>query len=184
MSGLPLLDPALGIALRLGLALVFARAALHKLRDPQGFALSFAGYRLLPETWVGPFARGVPLVECGVALALLLGSRIGVPAALALLGAYTLAIGLNLARGRRDIDCGCAGPAGGQPLSGALVLRNLGLILLALLSGLPAELRALLWIDGVTIAGLGCGVALLHAATDVALANSAWVTRLREASRA
>jgi len=62
------------------------------------------------------------LEERGVAIALSLASRSQeLVLTDRLLALYTLAVVVNLARGRREIDCGCFGPAARQPLSAALV---------------------------------------------------------------
>ncbi|MBW2724378.1 MAG: methylamine utilization protein MauE, partial [Deltaproteobacteria bacterium] len=73
---------------------------------------------------------------------------------------YSLAIGINLARGRRDIDCGCAGPLARQTLHEMLVARNLVYAALALGAAAPMSLRAFGWLDGLTI---GFGVVALFA---------------------
>jgi hypothetical protein len=161
------LDPALALVLRAGLALLFAATALAKLRDLAGFAAAVAGYRLLPERLARAAALGFVAVE------LVLAAGLCVPAlhafaslgAAALLVVYAAAIAWNLARGRRDIDCGCGGPFGRQTLSEGLVLRNLVLAAAALASALPEAERALGWLDLVTVlAALVCGALLLAAA--------------------
>jgi hypothetical protein len=92
--------------------------------------------------------------------------------ALALLATYTLAIAANLARGRRDIDCGCFGPAARQPLSAALVARNAALLGVAVLALLPVQARALHPADALSIAGaVGFG-ALVFASANALLANA------------
>lgn len=45
---------------------------------------------------------------------------------------YSIAIFINLRRGRFDLDCGCGGIAGNHKISYKLIYRNLFLILLAL----------------------------------------------------
>jgi hypothetical protein len=55
----------------------------------------------------------------------------------ALLALYSGAIGVNLARGRRRDRLRLLRPAQRQPLSLALLLRNAGLIALALVCALP-----------------------------------------------
>ena len=56
-----MLDPTFGLQIVIGAALLFAAAALHKVRDLARFADSFADYRMLP----GPVARLLaPLVPC------------------------------------------------------------------------------------------------------------------------
>ena len=154
------LDPALQGVLRGGLVLLFAAAALHKLRAPREFVATLADYRLLPGALVP--AAAAALAGAEVALAAALGVRRFEPAAplaaAGLLALYSFAIAANLARGRREIDCGCLGPAGRQPLSGGLLARNALLVAACLALAAPAAPRTLLWMDAVTVAG---GVAVL-----------------------
>ena len=69
----------------------------------------------------------------------------------ALLFFYATAISINLYRGRRDIDCGCNGPATTQALSWWLVFRNLLFLGLVLLAMGPSIDRSLNWLDLFTI---------------------------------
>ncbi len=98
--------------------MILASAASHKVRAPAWFRRQVADYRLLPEALHGPAARALPLLEGALALALLWPATRGAAAlaALALVALYAAAIGINLARGRHDLDCGCAGPGAPQPL--------------------------------------------------------------------
>lgn len=173
------LDPALGLALRGGLALLLGSAAWHKLRDLGAFRAALAGYRLLPEPLIGVAAVLLVAAELATAGALLVSSSGGFAAA-ALLALYSLAIAVNLARGRREIDCGCFGPAARQPLSTALVVRNAALVALALACALPAAPRALVWIDALTVAAaIGFG-ALVHGSVNALLANTPRLRALRD----
>ena len=179
------MDPALELLLRGALALLFASTALHKARDPAAFRATLAGYALLPERLSGVAAVALASAEAALAAALAapawLGARApALVACAALLGLYAAAIAVNLARGRRDIDCGCAGRAVRQPLSAWLLARNALLAALALACVGGASPRALVWIDGVTVSG---GIALLAAAGIAAhglLAHGAALTRLGE----
>ena len=174
------LDPALGLALRGGLVLLLGSAAWHKLRDLAAFRAALAGYRLLPERAIALAAILFVAAELVTAGALLFSASAGYAAA-ALLVLYSLAIGVNLARGRREIDCGCFGPAARQPLSPALLVRNAALVALALLAALPAQPRPLVWVDGLTIAAaIGLGV-LLHGSVNTLLANAPRLRALRGA---
>lgn len=149
-------DPALALAMALALAALFGVAARHKLRDPGVFRATLAQYRLLPEALVSPAAVLVVAAELAVAGALLWpGTRaIGALGALALLAGYGVAIGVNLARGRRNVDCGCLGPGQRQPLSEWLLVRNAVVALAAVpLLATPAGPRTLGWIDVATIGG-------------------------------
>ncbi|MGH7291189.1 MAG: MauE/DoxX family redox-associated membrane protein, partial [Myxococcota bacterium] len=65
------LDPALGLALRGGLALLLGTAAWHKLRDLGAFRDALAGYRLLPDGLVGVAALVLVAAELASACALL-----------------------------------------------------------------------------------------------------------------
>jgi len=172
------LDPALSLALRGGLALLLAAAAWHKLRDLTAFRAALAGYQLVPERALRVAACVLIAAELATASALVLSSR-AAGAAVTLLALYTGAVALNLARGRREIDCGCFGPAARQPLSFALVVRNLGLIALGLVCALPVAARALVLLDGLTIAaGIALG-ALLHGAINGLIANAPRLRALR-----
>jgi hypothetical protein len=142
---------------RIGLAGLFAVAATHKLRAPRVFVATLRDYRVLPGWLVWPGAAGVIASELVLVPALLHPASAGAAglAATALLGAYSWGIAVNLARGRRDIDCGCLGPAKRQPLSGWLLVRNAALLPCACMAAWPPSTRALVWVDGVSfVAGL------------------------------
>jgi len=161
-------DPAFRAALRLALLALFATAVLHKAADLAAFRATIANYELLPRSLAGAAASALLAAELVVAigLALLPDPRLAAAGAIALLGTYSLAVGVNLARGRRDIDCGCLGPRHRQRLSGWLLLRN-GLAIfgaLALLS--PPSPRPWVWIDAVSIAGGAAALGLLWAAAN------------------
>lgn len=161
------MDPAIHASLRAALSLLFLTAALHKLRDLAAFRAALHGYRLLPEG-VTP-AAAIVLIAAELGIACVLPWLPGNGAALAavfLLATYTGAIAINLLRGRRAIDCGCAGPAARQPLSGALVVRNTLLCIAALSTALPIAPRVLQWIDILTIAGSVALLCLLYAAVN------------------
>jgi hypothetical protein len=81
-----------------------------------------------------------------------------------LLALYGTAIGINLARGRDNIDCGCTGPALGQTLSGWLIMRNLVLVGVALVGACEAAVGARSVADFMLIgAGIFVGGVLYHA---------------------
>ena len=87
-------------------------------------------------------------------------------AAVCLLAVYTAAIGINLARGRFDVDCGCSGPGGGRRLGLSLVLRN-GVVLLVAGMVVAAGSATPVGMPGVLLALVAGTVAwLLYAAAD------------------
>ena len=74
------------------------------------------------------------------------------------------AISVNLARGRREIDCGCFAASARVPLSNWLVVRNAVLIGAACLLLMPVRARTLVWIDGLTVVTTLITLSLLWAA--------------------
>jgi hypothetical protein len=128
----------LGEVARLTVAVIFALAAIHAMRAWALFGGIIEQYRIVPG-WLAPiFARVVPLLELAAAAALVvpMTSQAGAILGLCLMAAFTVAIAVNLARGRVAIDCGCGG-ADGQQLSAGLILRNL-----VVMGGLAAALNA------------------------------------------
>ena len=152
------IDPVFGWITRVSLGVLFASAFAHKLRDIDRFAAILQGYRLLPLRLTRPAAIAVAAAEAATAgmLAVPALDPLGSAAALLLLAVYCAAIGVNLARGRRDIDCGCLGPANRQRISPWLLIRNGVLAVGAAIVLADAGARALTGIDAVSIvAGVG-----------------------------
>jgi hypothetical protein len=153
-----MIDPAIGTLLAGTFALLFASAALHKVRDLAVFAEVLRAYRVLPQRLVVPWV--LPLLEAGIAAGLLVpASR----AAAALGGAlllvlYALAMALNLHRGRRDLSCGCGSFAERRPIAPWMVGRNALLAAALVAVGLPWTARVLEPVDLMTV---GAGVALV-----------------------
>jgi hypothetical protein len=170
----PTLDPAVAGALRGGLALLLFGASLHKLRDRAGFRAALAGYALLPTGSLAAAAASLAAAELAIAGLLVPGA--GRPAGLAAAALFALYAGAMLAAlaaGRRGIDCGCAGPAGSQPLGPALVARNALLVVAALAASLPATPRSLAWVDAVTVAGAIAAGSCLLAAVELSFEQAA-----------
>jgi hypothetical protein len=175
------MDPVIEATLRAALALLFLAAAAHKLRDRRRFRATLAAYRLLPAALVPVAAALVPGVELAVAAALATPAlpAAGPLAAAALLLVYAGAVAVNLARGRRHIDCGCGGPAARRPIGGWLVARNAALAAAALAALAPPRARSLLWIDAVTVLGATAALAVLWVSLDRLLAAGPASARLR-----
>lgn len=167
------IDPVILFVLRLALALIFATALAHKLNNPLVFAAVVAEYRLFPAVFVIPVSVALLLLELLVVLALMLPGLgvFGAWAAAATLTVYAGAITVNLARGRRAIDCGCSGSALRQELSEWLVLRNTLLVVLAVLAAQPATRRGLSGWDVSTIAFGVIALLLLYSTANHLIAN-------------
>lgn len=120
------------------LAWLFGTAALHKARNIEHYRRLMGKY--LNGSPVGPvFVWLVASVELSVALTMLLPQTrwTGLAGTALLLIAYASLMGVQLARGRADMKCGCAGPASDTTISPALMLRNLACAALALVAMTP-----------------------------------------------
>ena len=108
-----MIDPLTVLVLSTSLALLFFTAAMHKLNSSARFRAQLAAYELVPSAILPGLARAIPLAEMAVVFLILVPITRPWAGALAagLLASYTVAIAVNLLRGRDDIDCGC----GGQP---------------------------------------------------------------------
>jgi uncharacterized membrane protein YphA (DoxX/SURF4 family) len=120
-------DPSILIASRVLGALVFGMAVLGKLHHRDEFVGVVANYRLVPEPLVSLVAWLVVALETVVVLSLATGVGLAAGAGLSviLLCGFALAMTINLARGRQEIDCGCFQSALRQRLSVPLIVRNL-----------------------------------------------------------
>ncbi len=148
------IDPVFSLLGSLALAILFASSSYHKARDLSRFESILANYRLLPSVLVGPAARVMTALEMGVSAALLFPAATKSAASVAafLLLIYSLAIGINLLRGRTEIDCG--GGGGGdteQAIGGGLLLRNALLVSVAIMAIQPIAPRPLSLLDLFTI---------------------------------
>jgi len=175
------MDPVITVTVSICMSLLFGAAAVHKLQAPAAFRAAVEDYRLVPRALAGTVAVALVLAESLAALLALIPptQAAGLAAIAGLLGVYTSGIGINLYRGRRDIDCGCSGPAARQVLSGWLVLRNLLLLALVLLALEPSAPRPLNWLDLLVVA-FGVLVASgLYLAINQLLIQLPGMTRLR-----
>jgi uncharacterized membrane protein len=164
--------PIATIASTLGavVAVVFAAAALSKLRAPGRFAEELGDYQILPRILLRPAAIAIPFAE------LVLGIGFFFPAfrsaaswAMALLlVVFSGAVLLNLQRGRRSIRCACFG-RDDQVLGWSTLVRN-SLLLVATLASATVGARS----DELTNVGglVGCLLAVTIGALIVAEAET------------
>jgi hypothetical protein len=149
-----------GEVARLTIAVIFAFAAFHALREWAVFGGIVEQYRIAPRWLARIAARILPPLELAAAAALVLPrtSSAGAVLGLCLMALFTVAITINLVRGRVSIDCGCGG-ASGQRLSPGLVLRNL-VVAFGLVVAWLAPPNGV--VDGVTTIGvIGASLALI-----------------------
>lgn len=120
------IDAGLGLAARVLLASIFTRALYAKYRHREEFFGVVANYRLLPVSLAREAAWLVLVLEGLVVLSLVSGYAMAWGATLAgvLLCLFAFAIGINLVRGRTEIDCGCFHGELRQPIGPELLVRN------------------------------------------------------------
>lgn len=165
--------PTMQLALRGTLALLLLAAAVHKLRDLADFERVLGAYALIPKVAIREVARLIPGLEISAAALLTapLTAAAGGGLAFVLLAAYSAALAVSLARGRRDIDCGCGGFGAHQTVHFGLLLRNAALLLAAAFCGLSLP-GAVAQLSAAVPAALAA--VLLYAATDQLMANAAF----------
>lgn len=168
-------DPLLMAVLQVGLAGLLLSSAVHKLRAWPAFVASVRSYRLAPQGSSPPLAGLLALAEVALGSAVLFApTRPGAAGgAAALFGVYLLAMAVNLARGRRTLDCGCswAGRSGG--LSSWHLLRNAVLMAWAAGASLPVTPAVREWggLEVVTVGAAVMTLGLLYLAMDALLAH-------------
>jgi hypothetical protein len=158
------LDPAVDWFLRTGFLALFASSLAHKV-------YAFGEFRLT----VAAYFRGVHWASSGLlavlAVLMVVGEFAVVAACVGLLDGlwralltggvlalYAAAMGGNLWRGNRQLDCGCHWGAVSQPVTMGLVWRNVVLAGVAFLMAVPVAARSLNVLDFVTVLA-GCAVA-------------------------
>ena len=124
---------SLALVCRIVLAVVLAGSGIGKLQDLDDSRQMMVDFGL-PYAIARSTGTVLPGIELGVAVALLVGptSWWAAWAALGLMAAFTLAIGLNMAAGRRP-DCRCFGSLHIATIGWRVLSRNLALMALAAL---------------------------------------------------
>ncbi|USG67271.1 DoxX family membrane protein [Brevibacillus ruminantium] len=115
--------------LRVMLGTLFISAAVTKIGDLEKYTLIIKEYKILPEFTLYLFVRFKLVAEITTGVFILVGLYLPFMYLIAcfLMLLYTLAITINLLRGRREISCGCGGMAGNHQLSWTLTIRNLAI---------------------------------------------------------
>jgi hypothetical protein len=166
------------LTIRAAFAMLFGAALAHKLARWSSFEATLSqyltGFGARGSSFATPVAMFVVAVEACVLVACSLPST--GPLAGALIAGAMLAYGtamlINLARGNALLDCGCSWGKSRQPVSYALVARNGGLALLALLLALPIRARPLEPVEVVSALAAALMVAVLYAALNELLTNA------------
>ena len=181
-----MLDSLIQQTIAIGLGLLFIGAAVHKLLNLEAFRTVLRDYQILPPSLVPVVAMTIPLLELLLGAGWFVGNAVGTATAACsalLLGTYALAIAINLARGRIYIDCGCGfgGSADAeQMISAGLVVRNVVLLILALVALLPVNARTLTFGDFMTLVVAVISAVLLFAASNQLISNRAAINVWRK----
>lgn len=166
----------LALAIGSGIALIFLRAVYHKTAEFTEFTGFVADYRIVPEALVRPVSLALVVAEAAVVLGTVTPG--GLPFAM-VLGAglfvlYAVGIGVNVARGRTTVECGCGGAP--QSVGPALLWRN-GILAAAALgaAALPSGGLPVASVVAALAAGILVWVAFLMA--DLLLSNASLAQR-------
>jgi hypothetical protein len=164
-----MLDPVINWTIAGGGALLFGTACVHKLRAPARFSVTLQNYRVVPRSLTSVVAFLVLVLEGSLAVGLLWPPyrELSCLAGAALLLIYALSMGINLARGRQRIDCGCS--LRPRPIRGAMITRNATLAAFLLLACLSTDERPWVWTDGLTLAAAILVAAILYTSADMLL---------------
>lgn len=179
------IDPLILRVISLAFALLFLFACAHKFQDRAHFRLNFEAYKIVPGSLSGMVTTLIPPLEFITGMGWLACALTGTMLAtvsflsIALLAAYSLAIAVNLARGRDHIDCGCSFSAAGfnsagngsQHISSGLIFRNAILILLAAISLFPTAGRNLHLVDYFAMVFASGALILLYTTFNQLLIN-------------
>jgi uncharacterized membrane protein YphA (DoxX/SURF4 family) len=123
------------VPLRWYLGVLFVGACLHKIAEPESFALDIATYDILPLVAINLVAIVLPWIELFVGAMLFAGWRVRAASLLvaAMMIVFLAALCIALARGL-DMSCGCFASQGAEedPISRLTVLRDVAWLGLAL----------------------------------------------------
>ncbi|WP_233830173.1 MauE/DoxX family redox-associated membrane protein [Paraburkholderia sp. ZP32-5] len=180
------IDPVVSTVALAATSIITLTLALPKLTRQSELRQTVAGFQLLPHALIAPFALFLPLAEISATLASLLPATrgVGAIALAALFMLFALALGINVARGRTDIDCGCngfrqSGGAVAPSIGWAHVARTLLLAALAALAGVPQSTRAVVWFDYLSVLGATLVAVAAFFTLDVLLDNRPKLNHLR-----
>ena len=164
-----MIDPVCALLIVSCGMLLFAGAAVHKLRAIGEFSQTLAQYQLLPDGLIRIAGPVFGLMELAICLGLPWPALrpVAAPAGAVLLLLYSVAITINLVRGRRDLDCGCGGFGRRTPIGPWMVVRNLSMACILCLLKFPEASRSLESADAVTIVGGVMAASFLYLSCDV-----------------
>jgi peroxiredoxin len=159
----------LALVARLVLAAIFIVSGLAKLADRSGSRKAVADFGI-PEGLAGVVAGALPFVEIAIAIALLPArtAQVAGLASAVLMGLFTIAIAINLMRGRTP-DCHCFGQLTAEPIGWSTVVRNVALAALGVFvyweGFMTPQLSAVQWLAALRAAEIASLVLSIAALT-------------------
>ncbi|MEM5310349.1 MauE/DoxX family redox-associated membrane protein [Paraburkholderia sp. JHI869] len=180
------IDPVVSTVALATTSIITLTLALPKVTRQSDLRQAVAGFQLLPDALVTPFALALPILEIGGTLASLAPATrsFGAASLAALFVLFALALGINVARGRTNIDCGCNGfrqsdRPDAHSISWAHVARTLLLAVLAALVCVPQSARVVVWFDYLSVLSATLFAVAAFFTLDVLLANRPKLNHLR-----
>lgn len=145
-------------ALASAIGAVLMVAGIPKIGDLERMTRAVRGYRILPDALTPVVATVLPWVEIVLGAALVLGvaPALAGAAAAVVFATFFVALTVNLARGRRELECGCFAFGAGRE-----EIAHIGWWHAARAAGLAAAAAvtvatpATTWLDRATGAGIG-----------------------------
>ena len=128
------------LVIRFVIFLIFFSSGIEKIKEIKKHEGAVADFKILPSKFVPLFSRIDPILEIIISVCIFFSFflKFNIFSCLILLVIYTIAIVINLLRGRYEISCGCGGVVGTHSLSWWLVGRNT-LIMFSLILLLTGE---------------------------------------------
>ncbi|WP_321939642.1 MauE/DoxX family redox-associated membrane protein [Paraburkholderia sp. J8-2] len=180
------IDPVVSTVALATTSIITLALAIPKVMRQSDLRQAVAGFQLLPHVLVAPFALALPIAEVAATLACLVPATrsLGAAALAALFVLFAFALGINVARGRTNIDCGCngfrqTGSPAAHSIGWAHVARVLLLATLAVLAGMPQSVRTVVWFDYLSVLGATLFAVAAFFTLDVLLANRPKLNHLR-----
>lgn len=117
---------------RLILGFIFVYAAVEKISDPDGFAVSISNYRMLPIPLVNIFAIALPWLELITGILLIYGICTKENSFIigSLMLVFTVMVLIAVLRGL-DIECGCFGTGDARKVGLIKIIENLILLIVS-----------------------------------------------------
>lgn len=157
------------VAFRFGLGTIFLLSGIAKLSNLRAFGEVVRDYRVVPAMFSRAVTFAIPSIEVVLGVSLLVGirERMAAYAVAVLLLVFSVAMAVNLARGRR-ISCGCLGTVSRKEISLFAITRNIALLSCALAVGFHAP-------DVLSMGGFGQSETDLSTSDAIALLISGTV---------